>query len=197
MRNDNGTRAERTRAQLIKAAVAAFSAWGFHGTSTRNITDAAGLSSAALYVHHGSKEELLYEIATAGHEQILAIVREAVAGSDDPAEQLRALVRAYVLFHVRQHTMARVINYELAALSPEHRAEIAGMRRAIDHVIHDVVRHGAAQGRFDTPDPRMTAIVLESMGIDIARWYSERGDWGPEEIADGYVEMAIRLVGAS
>jgi AcrR family transcriptional regulator len=155
------------------------------------------LSSAALYVHHGSKEELLFQISRSGHEETLGIVRDAAAVSDDPRRQLRELVHGYVLFHAHKHTMARVINYEMAALSPEHRAVIAGIRREIDHVVHDVITRGVAAGVFRTPDPRMTAVALESMGIDIARWYRDHGAWTAEEIAGGYVEMAMRLVGAT
>ena len=48
------------RDRLLTAAVAAFGAKGFHATSTRDIARAASLSPAAVYVHHQSKEDLLY-----------------------------------------------------------------------------------------------------------------------------------------
>ena len=66
----------------------AFAARGFHGTTTRDISTAAGMSPAALYVHHRSKEELLFELSRLGHERVLEMVRASVARSDDPVEQL-------------------------------------------------------------------------------------------------------------
>ena len=57
------------RTRLLAAAVDAFADRGFHGTTTRDIAAAAGMSPAALYVHHRSKEELLYLIAVAGHQR--------------------------------------------------------------------------------------------------------------------------------
>ena len=51
------------RTRLARAAVDAFATKGFHGTTTRDISIAAGMSPAALYVHHRSKEELLFLIA--------------------------------------------------------------------------------------------------------------------------------------
>ena len=48
------------RDRLLTAAVAAFGAKGFHATSTRDIARAASLSPAAVYVHHQSKDCLLY-----------------------------------------------------------------------------------------------------------------------------------------
>jgi AcrR family transcriptional regulator len=41
-------RAEATRARLVEAAIAAFAEKGFHGTTTRDIAAAAGMSPAAL-----------------------------------------------------------------------------------------------------------------------------------------------------
>ena len=102
----------------MAAAVESFAAKGFHGTTTRDIASAAGMSPAALYVHHRSKEELLHRISRAGHDRTLALVRESVASSDDPREQLLAVVHAFVVHHAEGHTGARIVNYELAALVP-------------------------------------------------------------------------------
>ncbi|WP_396230797.1 TetR family transcriptional regulator, partial [Frankia sp. EI5c] len=88
-RTTDASRADTTRARLLAAALSAFAAKGFHGTTTRDIAAAAGMSSAALYVHHKSKEELLYLISLTGHQRTLARLRSALASSDDPVEQLR------------------------------------------------------------------------------------------------------------
>ena len=39
-----------------------------------------------------------------------------------PTAQLRAMIRNFVLGHTTRHTTARVVNYELAALTREHRS---------------------------------------------------------------------------
>lgn len=183
------------RDRLVAAAVEAFAAKGFHGTTTRDIASAAGMSPAALYVHHRSKEDLLYLISRSGHEATLQLVEEGVAGSPDPVEQLVAVVRAFTIHHARGHTRARIVNYDLAALSPEHLEEIAGIRREIEGQVRRVVESGVESGVFRTPSPRMTALVLLSLGIDVARWYRDEGEWSPEDIADHYCELALRMVG--
>lgn len=191
-----GSRADATRARLLQAAVAAFAERGYHGTTTRDIAAAAGMSPAALYVHHRSKEELLHLISRSGHERTLRLVREGIASSEDPAEQLRRVVHDFAAHHARDHTSARIVNYELAALSPEHLREITDLRQQIDGEVRRLVESGVAAGRFDTPDPRMAAAALLSLGIDIARWYRDAGGWSPEDIAERYAEMALRIVGA-
>lgn len=191
------SRADATRARLLDAAVEAFADKGFHGTTTRDIATAAGMSPAALYVHHKSKEELLHQISRSGHERTLRLVRDRVASSDDPAEQLVEVIRIFAIHHAQAHTSARIVNYELAALSPDHLQEIRVIRQAIDQEIQQLVAAGVATGDFDTPSPRMAAVALLSLGIDIARWYRDDGSWSPEDIADFYADLALRIVGAS
>ncbi len=191
------SRAEATRARLLAAAVAAFSEKGFHGTTTRDIAGAAGMSPAAVYVHHKSKEELLHVISRDGHQAALDVVRQARATTSDPVEQLAAVARGFAMFHVEHHTIARILNYELAALSPEHRAEIDVLRTGIDRELRDLVATGVAAGAFDIPDPALAATALASMGIDIARWYREDGEWSPDQIGDYYADLALRLAGAA
>jgi len=185
------------RSRLVAAAIESFAAKGFHGTSTRDIAAAAGMSPAAVYVHHKSKEELLYLISKEGHERTLRLVEEGIASSADPVRQLRAVMYAFAAHHAEGHTGARIVNYELAALNAEHHAEIAKYRRAIEQRMRDVVTAGVDAGVFQTSNPRMTALALLSLGIDVARWYRDEGDWSPGDIADHYCELALRIVGAT
>lgn len=189
-------RSDDARGRLLDAAVAAFAERGFHATTTRDIASAAGMSPAAVYVHHRSKEELLHQITRAGHVVTLGVVHEAIASAERPADQLRAAVRAFALHHAEENTAARVVNYELSALAPEHAAEIRELRRAISAELRGVVERGVADGSFDCPHPRLAATALLSLGIDIARWYDAGGDWSPTDIAEAYADMALRVVGA-
>ena len=185
------------RTRLATAAVDAFAARGFHGTTTRDISTNAGMSPAALYVHHRSKEELLFELARVGHLRVLDLVRTSVEGLSDPVAQLGRLVEDFVRDHAEEHTGARVINYELSALTDEHLAAIRAIRHDIDVVVRDVLERGVAAGVFSTPDVRMTALAILSLGIDVARWYRDEGRWTPDEVATHYRLLALRMVGAA
>jgi AcrR family transcriptional regulator len=165
-----GSRAAATRARLLAAAVSTFSAKGFHGTTTRDIARAADISPTALYVHHDSKEELLYLISRQGHTEALEVVRSAVDKSSDPLVQLRSVAHDFAIYHARSHVMSRVVNYELAALEDDHLTEILALRREITETIRDLVDKGIASGAFDPPDRRLAVAALISLGVDIARW---------------------------
>ncbi len=192
-----------TRARLLDAARDAFAERGFHGTTTRDIAAAAGMSPAAVYVHHRSKEAMLYEISLAGHLDILDTLR--AVDVTDPVERLREMVRAFVHVHAAGHTMARVVNYELGALSPEHRAEIGRLRREIQQVFRDTIADGIRAGVFICEDVGMTSNAVLSLGIDVARWYRDptpgvRGGpdrWTPGGVADHHARIALRMVGVA
>ncbi|BCP14081.1 TetR family transcriptional regulator [Mycobacterium paraintracellulare] len=190
------SRADATRARLLEAAVTAFAEKGFHATTTRDIASAAGMSPAALYVHHKSKEELLYLISKEGHEHVLRLIREAIAATDTPLDALRGVIRDFAAHHARDHVGARVVNYELAALAPEHLAEIRRLRHQTEDELRCLVARGIDTGEFQVPDPRIATAALLSLGIDLARWYRDGGRWTPDEIGEEYAEIALRIVAA-
>lgn len=186
-----------TQRRLLDAARDAFGAKGFHGTTTRDIAAAAGMSPAAVYVHHRTKESLLYAISLDGHQATLTALQDAGATANAPSGRLGAMVRQLVLGHVVGHTMARVVNYELDALAPEHRVLIDALRHDIQQLIRTALVDGVATGEFVCDDVGMTTNAIMGMSIDVARWYDERDAWSPERIADHAARMALRMAGVT
>lgn len=182
---------------MAAAAVETFAEKGFHASTTRDIAQAAGMSHAALYVHYPSKEELLYSISKRGHEAILGIVRSTLDGDGSPTDRMGVFVREFVVHHAREHTRARIINYEMGALRAEHREEIASIRRDIEHRIEEAIEDGCHAGEFDAIDPKMMTRAIISLGIDVSRWYVDGGRWGADTIADQYSAAALRMLGSS
>lgn len=185
------------RSRLLRAAVEAFATRGFHGTTTRDIAAGAGMSPAALYVHHRSKEEVLYAISRHGHRQALGVCERAVGAGGTATEQVARLVHDFVRHHAEHPTVARIVNYELAALAPDHRAEIDALRDRMDGLVRSLVERGCDSGEFTTSHPVMTAAALLSLGIDVARWYQPGRGWAPADVAEHYSALALRMVGSA
>lgn len=186
-----------TRERLLQAALVSFADRGFRGTTTRDIASAAGMSPAAVYVHYKSKEDLLFELSTRGHLATIAGIETSDDPTQTPPQRLAAVMRAFTVHHATSHTSARIVNYELDALAPEHLAEINTLRRTITRQMRTIVDAGIATGDFDVDDPRSTTNVLLSMSVDIARWYADSGPLSPEEIGEFYAKTALRVVGAA
>ncbi|MEU3711427.1 TetR/AcrR family transcriptional regulator [Streptomyces catenulae] len=182
--------------RLVRAAVEAFAERGYHATTTRDIAGRAGMSPAALYIHYRTKEELLYRISGIGHEKALAIMGEAAAADGSAAERLAGAVRTFVRWHAEHHTTARVIQYELQALGPEHYAEITALRRRTDRLLRQIIQDGADSGEFRADDVPGTTLAVLSLCVDVARWFTADGRRTPDEVGVLYAGLVLRMVGA-
>ena len=182
--------------RLLVGAAAAFAERGFHATTTRDIAKRAGMSPGGLYVHFRSKEELLYRISLLGHRQSLAVILSAVRDAEGPVAALRAVVRDFATWHAVNHSTARVIQYEHAALSAPHLATITALRREIDHEVREVITAGVRSGDFDAPDVGGAALAVLSLSIDVARWYGSTQGRDPLALGELYADLALRMLRA-
>ncbi len=181
------------RGRLAAAAVEAFADNGFHATTTRDIASRAGMSPAALYVHHRSKEGLLFALSRDGHLAALDVVTEAAARHDDPTARLQAMIHDFTQWHAEHSKTARIVQYELAALTPDHLAEVARHRRAIERTVREVLEEGVARGEFEVADVPGTALAMLSLAVDLVRWYEPGGSRSPQQLADLYAGLALRM----
>jgi AcrR family transcriptional regulator len=180
---------------LLTSAVRCFASNGFHATTTRDISEGVGLSPAAMYVHFPSKELVLFEIIRAGHERVLAYVQEPpVLAIEDSAERLRAVISRYTAWHARHHVAARVCQYELAALTAEHYADVLDLRHRTNEFFRDTVARGVDDGSFAQVDVKRVTRAMLSLSIDLVRWYRLEGSDSPEQLGDFYADLALRLV---
>lgn len=189
-------RSSRTRERLLDAAVEAFAASGFAGTTTRDIASRAGMSPAAVYVHHATKEDLLFEISRRGHHASLEVLQTAFDAEPDSLARIRAMVGAFSRWHAETSRVGRIVQYELNALTPEHRAEIAETRRTMERLVQRTLEDGIAAGTMRIPDVKGTALALLSLSIDLVRWYRPGGPITPDGLAELHGELAVRMVAA-
>src|SRR6478609_1639955 len=171
--------------RLLQAAAHAFADKGFHATTTRDIASGAGLSPAGVYVHFGSKEELLFNLSRSGHESALRLLRGAIADGPTPTDQLANVMARFSEWHVEQYQVARVVQYEHHHLTPEHHAEVLALRKEMDALVRAVLDRGVDDGTFSVDESAgsaATALALLSIVVDVARWYSSSNDPATTEI---------------
>lgn len=193
-RNEVAESAARRR--ILDAAAGVFAERGYGGTSTRDIAAAAGRSPAAVYVHYPSKEELLYAISAQGHADSLLCLTAAYNSTPDPVARLHGMVLAFSRWHMTNARIARIVQYELHALSPAHREHIARQRRQFHGVMKRALTDGIAAGVMTASDTDGVTRVLLSLCIDLARWFDPARTRNPEAIARLNADVALRIAGA-
>lgn len=192
----DGVPGSKAAARIRRAACEVFAAKGYGLATTREIAASLGMSPGAVYPHYKTKESLLFAIAMEGHRAVL----DALLAADDPArsptERLRAAIASFVRWHAENRAIARVIQYELRALTDDHFELIAGLRRATTRVFTEIAEAGAASGEFSFGDVSTVTLALTSLGIDVSRWFPVRNHADADDLADDYAEIALRIVGA-
>jgi AcrR family transcriptional regulator len=151
-----------TRARILRAARERFAAGGYRRTSNQAIAAAAGVTPTALYHYFASKAELF----AAAHETALAVLleayREAASRSDDPIEQLCALIEANVGLNRAHPGLAEFL--ALAPLEaqrhPELAARLAARGDEVGALLREILAAGVASGRLPAALPLDAAVTL-------------------------------------
>lgn len=184
-------------AALLRAGVEVMAEHGYHGASIRDIARAADMSTANLYHHFRSKEELLVQIMIAGIDRLLALTREALSAADqDPVSQLRALVTVHVSVHAERPRVSYVTFNELRHLPPSERGALREKMGLQQRNFDRVALDGVAAGCFRMAEPRPTARALASMCTAVAMWFDPEGTRTAEQVAAHYADLALAMFGA-
>ena len=190
-----GALPEGTKGRILTSALVAFADRGFYGTSIRTIAEGAGINSATLYSHYPSKEDILAVLVTMGSRELLGSIEGALAGASTSTNRLDAIIHSTALAHATYPLLAVVTNSEFHALSPELALPAQASTKQSAALLRSILAEGDADGSFDIADPDASAHALESMVQQIPAWISRAADQ-PESIADAYVVIARRIVGA-
>jgi len=187
--------ADGTHRRLLEVALLTFGERGFHGVSVRELADAVGIRPSSLYAHLASKEALLMELVSMGHEEHRDRLRAAHASEpDDVTRRMRALVRAHVRLHAEYPLLARVANRELHALKPAGQERVRAVREEAQGLLFQTIEEGVAQGIFSVPDTWLALAVIGGSGIRVSEWWGLGQGYSVEEVEEIYADFAIRLL---
>jgi AcrR family transcriptional regulator len=190
-----GIESESSR-RILLAGLAAFAKHGFEAATTREISEGAGMSPAALYVHYGAKSDLLYEISRIGHQSVLDDVEQALRDApQDPEQRVRRFVAAFAKWHADHHVVARVIQYELKSLPRRQFRKIAELRNRFEDLLGAELQAGVKAGAFDIAELDATTLAILSLCIDLARWYHPSDDHKTsDEVGQLYADLVARMI---
>src|SRR4051812_847559 len=170
---------------------------GYHGTSVRDIAVRAGVSSAAIYHHFGSKQEILAIIMERGIEELLRRTQTALAAAgEDPADRLRAIVEVQVLFHLEDQRGTLLGTSELRALDEPVRTEHLAKRHRQQRLFDAVIKQGVDLGVFTTPIPLDASRAIVVMCTGVASWFSQKGPLSRAKMVRRYQRLALDMLGA-
>src|SRR5580658_2548423 len=89
---------EEVRSMILDTAWQMVLTEGWHSFSIRKVADAIEYSVPVIYSHFENKDAILLEFNRRGFQLLTAALEHAKAGQPEPANQIRAMGRAYWKF---------------------------------------------------------------------------------------------------
>ena len=185
-------RYDRRQDEVVRAAARVFAEHGYDQTSVQELTDQIGLAAGGLYPYFPSKEQLLIRICDQLVDPLLESARVLVAAEADPEQELRDLVRLWVgqVIEYRDHMLVFQQERHIIERGEQWRA-VRSSRKQFERLVEDTLaRVQEARPELEW-DRRIALSALLGMVNHSAQWYRPRGRLGPDEIADGYVELLL------
>jgi AcrR family transcriptional regulator len=183
---------------VYEAAVVLMARRGYHGTSLRDIANAANLRVSSVYYHYPSKQDILLAIVRRTMSDLTDKVSSAVVeAGDDPADQLAAAIGAHVLFHAQRPAEAFIADSEIRSLDPVSLSEVIALRDAYERIFLDALVLGHERGVMTLGDATIVKNAMLSATTGVATWYRDNSRLTPEQIAREMASLFLQGVGVT
>ena len=180
-------RKERTRQDLLAAAVRVLAHKGFHDTKIADIAAAADVGVGTFYLHFETKDSLFDALVDETIARLKATVDAARRATDDPIERMTRANVAFCRFAQENREVFRIVFGHPAAY---HDA----IRRAQSLFAADVeenIRHGIAAGAFAPIPTAVAAQAMVGMATQLLSWWAEHESVAIETLQDAMTTIAL------
>jgi AcrR family transcriptional regulator len=152
---------QRTRERVLSAARRLFTERGYEGATIRDIAQAAGMSTGAVFASFSDKSELFDEILTADYEVIYAQMKQAGVNAQTVEEGVIGMFAVAYGFHVEQLPLLQ------ASIAVSWTRSESAERRNRSHLKHifallnGVLTRGVDRGELKTTaDVKLVAEII-------------------------------------
>ena len=185
-------RYDRRTDELVQVAAALFARRGYDQTTMADLAAQLGVATGGLYHYVGGKEALLRRICLQLTEPLHGRADEALAGLDDPADRLRALVGVWVA-HVVEHRDHMLVFQQERHVIEAGAAwrDVRTSRKRFEELVDGVLAELQGDPRARFADRRVALSALLGMVNHTAQWFRPRGRLSPAEIARGYADLLV------
>lgn len=152
------------RERIVETATSLFVERGYDGVAMREISDACGITKAALYHYFAGKADLLSEIFSTYLDEMSAVIAAGVEGGGSAETQLRRVVRGMFEVPVERRAILRLAMHDVGSLEPEHRAAFGtAYREKFIGPLQGLIADGVSRGELVAKDPELVVWMLLGM----------------------------------
>ncbi|MGX1701978.1 TetR/AcrR family transcriptional regulator [Microbacterium sp. NPDC055357] len=180
---------------ILTAALGCFVEHGYHGTTTRSMAAAAGLSVPGLYHHYPSKHDIIVELMRRAMDDLYARSLGALAEGATVEERFALHIECLVRFHAQRQQLAFIAATEIRSMQPAARARHIATRDRQQALLERIIAEGVKSGDFRAVDVKATTRAIITMCTGVSQWYRPAGGTlSPDEVARQYVAVSQQIV---
>jgi len=182
-------------AQILASATELFREKGYHGTSMREIGEAAGMNKGNIYYYFENKEAILFHLV---HSTIQEMVRglRAIHGMAISARaRLELAVQHHIRFSTERQAVLTLLVTEARFLGEARRSKITEVASEYKGLLKQIFDEGMRNGEFRQLDPSLVTLAILGMCNWMYSWYSPDGPHTPEEIGHEFTRLLMEPIG--
>lgn len=189
-------RARRSRSErwpeIIGAATDVFAEKGYNVASLHDIANRLGMLKGSLYHYIDSKEDLLFHIIRAAHDELYETVAGLAHGPGNAFQRLEMVIFGHLDFVCGNLQRTRVFLHELRSVPLARRRELLGSRHPYQTLLRDLIAEAKAEG-LARPEinPHIAALTLLGSLNWAYRWYSTSGEASPAQISRNVADLTL------
>jgi AcrR family transcriptional regulator len=171
------TKDENLKGKILAESIKAFLSRGFRGTTTRELTDAAGVAKGTLYWHFKSKEEILDGILEKFLQEFIGGIQEAVANcSGDFLTKFKVFFKFGSEFSRDNRELMLVFQTllgEIAGTNSKAATKMKAIQNNYDDFVQRLLEEGKKEGVIENDvDTYIQARIMTAALIgSYIQWY--------------------------
>lgn len=184
---------EERKGQIVEAAVAVFSRFGFGRARMEDVARESGLSKGTLYLYYGSKDKLIGALLQSVLDRGMRELKSAPASEGSAGERLLKLAGLMSGEIERLHVLLPVWFefYAVAARDEGVRRFMKGYFEGYRGILAGIVRDGIQRGEFRQVDVEEVTVTLVSLIEGVTLLWA----FDPETVPIGsQMEASVRLL---
>lgn len=190
----NADLVDKRRIQIVDAAVELFIANGFHKTTTREIARHSGISIGLLYEYVNSKEDILFLVCDAIHNEVENGVTEALGRYAGGKDSLAAMIREYFMICDRMSDHILLIYQETRSLPSHWRSKVLEKEIKITEIFVDALIDLARNGGIPDMDRRSMTLMAHNIVVLGHMWTFRRWEIQKEFGIEEYIRRQTDFV---
>ncbi len=185
--------------RLYAAAIELIGEHGYSATTVDEIVARAGVAKGTVYYHFKGKADLVSALLEDGLQRLAASFSAEIEGAQGPAEALRALVHAELLYIQRDQAFSKLVMSQMWRVDGDWQQDLRLLREQYVSVFAGVIAEGVESGAFRAGlDAQAAASTVFGMIATAALdWLVFRPEQTLDEVEAALTGMVLGAVGAA